>query len=161
MKLFVFIRALIYSALFLWLWALLVPQWLGLTARGPATMGAFQYAGIVVGATGLGLALWCIWNFAMRGRGTPFPADAPRELVVNGPYRFVRNPMYVGGAALIAGSAVYLQSAAFALYAIGFFALTCIVVLLYEEPHLSSVFGESYARYKASTPRWIPRIGGR
>ncbi len=54
---FVLLRAIVYSALFLWLWALLVPRWLGLTASSPASRGAAQYAGIAVGAAGLGLAL--------------------------------------------------------------------------------------------------------
>ncbi|MBA3646063.1 MAG: isoprenylcysteine carboxylmethyltransferase family protein [Gemmatimonadaceae bacterium] len=158
---FVLIRALIYSALFLWLWAMLVPQWLGLVAPTPAAMGPAQYTGLVVGAAGLGLALWCVWNFARTGRGTPLPADAPRELVATGPYRYSRNPMYVGGTALIAGSAIYLRSWPFVLYAAGFFTLTFIIVVMYEEPHLRNVFGESYRAYKTATPRWIPRLGSR
>jgi protein-S-isoprenylcysteine O-methyltransferase Ste14 len=155
---FVLIRALIYSALFLWLWALLVPQWLGLTAASSDAIGPAQYAGAAVGGAGLGLALWCVWNFARKGRGTPLPADPPRDLVVSGPYRVVRNPMYVGGTLLILGSAIYLQSLAYGLYAAGFFALTCLMVLLYEEPHLGRVFGDSYAEYRRKTPRFIPRL---
>jgi len=47
--------------------------------------------------------LSCIVVFVVRGRGTPAPFDAPRELVAAGPYRWVRNPMYLGAGMVIVG----------------------------------------------------------
>ncbi len=61
----------------------------------------------------------------------------------------------------IVGSAIYFQSWPFLLYAAGFFTLAFILVLIYEEPHLEKVFGESYGAYMTATPRWIPRLGSR
>lgn len=158
---FILTRALAYAALFIWLWFVLVPGWLGLGASGPEGTGPLQYAGILVGGTGLGLVLWCVWNFALKGKGTPALFDPPRALVATGPYRHVRNPMYIGGATLMLGSAIYFQSWVLAAYAAAFFALTAALVLLYEEPHLRRVFGESYAEYCRRTPRWIPALRAR
>ena len=66
-------------------------SWSGI-AR-PAAIGAQQVAGIVIGAAGAAVALWCIFTFAVVGRGTPAPLDPPRRLVIRGPYSFMRNPM--------------------------------------------------------------------
>jgi hypothetical protein len=62
-----------------------VPAKLGLTL--PVSMGLFAIA--------LAIYLWSVWNFASRGRGTPLPIDAPKRLVVQGPYLYTRNPMYL------------------------------------------------------------------
>jgi protein-S-isoprenylcysteine O-methyltransferase Ste14 len=74
-------------------------------------------------------------------------------------YRHVRNPQYIGvvlvllGEALFVGSLLLLGYAAF--FAIGYH----LFVRLYEEPTLKRLFGEDYARYCASVPRWIPKRG--
>ena len=65
---------------------------------------------MVVGAIGAILALWCIATFIMIGRGTPAPFDPPRHLVVVGPYRLVRNPMYIGAALALAGAVLFYES---------------------------------------------------
>jgi protein-S-isoprenylcysteine O-methyltransferase Ste14 len=94
----------------------------------------------------------------VKGLGTPAPIDAPKNLVVNGLYRFVRNPMYVGVLCLIASRAVYFWSFAVVLYLV--FVATCVelFIVLYEEPHLRRVFGEQYLEYCKNVPRWIPRL---
>ena len=58
---------------------------------------------ILVGAAGL---LWCFFDFVTKGRGTPNPLDAPKKLVVNGLYRYSRNPMYVAGLLVLCGEAL-------------------------------------------------------
>ena len=102
--------------------------------------------------------LWCAWDFSVKGLGTPAPIDAPKKLVVNGLYRFVRNPMYVGVFCLITSRAVYFWSFAVVLYLV--FVATCVqlFVVLYEEPHLRKVFGEQYLEYCKNVPRWISRL---
>jgi protein-S-isoprenylcysteine O-methyltransferase Ste14 len=110
---------------------------------------------LVVGWAGL---LWCVVDFVRRGRGTPGPYDPPRELVVNGLYRFVRNPMYVSVLLAIAGCAVWTLSSTVAWYAVWVALGFHLMVVLYEEPHLHGVFGESYAMYRARIPRWLPRL---
>jgi protein-S-isoprenylcysteine O-methyltransferase Ste14 len=95
--------------------------------------------------------------FTFVGRGTPAPVDPPRQLVAAGPYRWTRNPMYVGVALLLAGEAVYFAAVSLAAYALACFVAFHGFVVLYEEPHLGRRFGEAYAAYRVATPRWIPR----
>ena len=66
--------------------------------------------GLAVFLIGIAIYLWCAWDFAVKGLGTPAPIDAPRLLVVKGLYRFTRNPMYVGVSAMILGQAAYYGS---------------------------------------------------
>src|SRR5215213_6448350 len=62
----------------------------------PARWGGLQIAAIPCAVAGALIYARCVWDFAHRGRGTPAPIDAPRVLVVQGLYRYVRNPMYLG-----------------------------------------------------------------
>ncbi len=125
---------------------------------GSTAPGALGVAGGVVMAAGLGLVAWCFYDFAARGRGTPAPWDPPRRLVVGGPYRRVRNPMYLGILAILVGEAIFFRSAALVLWA----AITAVAfhlaVVLYEEPGLRDRFGVDYDRYLADVPRWLPRL---
>jgi protein-S-isoprenylcysteine O-methyltransferase Ste14 len=157
---FVLVRAVTYAALFIGLLLVFVPGRLlaraGVHAR-PA-LGAAQVAGGLLAAAGGALALWCILSFAVLGRGTPAPFDPPRRLVVRGPYRFVRNPMYLGAGAALAGAALFYGSWALAAYAAGFLLALHAFVLVYEEPTLRAAFGDDYARYCAQVRRWRPRL---
>ncbi|HEX9761176.1 MAG TPA: isoprenylcysteine carboxylmethyltransferase family protein [Candidatus Acidoferrales bacterium] len=115
-------------------------------------------AGGALLALGIAGYLWTSLDFALRGRGTPAPIDPPRRLVVRGLYRYVRNPMYVSVALVIAGQAVALRL--WALF--GYMALCWVIVhlwvLLYEEPVLRAKFGDEYEDYCRRVPRWIPRF---
>ncbi len=105
--------------------------------------------------------LWCLWDFASTGRGTPAPIDPPKHLVVRGLYRYTRNPMYVGVLAVIFGWALVFGSPPIAIYGFllaGFFHL---FVVIYEEPHLRRVFGSSYEEYCLQVSRWLPFPGSR
>ena len=102
---------------------------------------------------------WCLWDFAAFGRGTPAPMDAPKKLVVRGLYHYSRNPMYVGVLTTILGWAILFETHQLVLYALCVGLCFHLFVVLYEEPHLKSVFGSSYEDYQARVGRWIPRIG--
>lgn len=114
--------------------------------------------GLVVMLAGVIVLLWCVRDFYVSGKGTLAPWDPPKKLVTTGLYRFIRNPMYVGVLLLVLGWALYLSSLMLAAYmvvlAIGFH----IRVLTYEEHRLKSQFGEEWEAYKASVPRWLPRL---
>src|SRR5574342_223709 len=73
---------------------------------------------LVLLTTGGAIYAWCVWDFAVFGRGTPAPIDAPKRLVVRGLYRYVRNPMYVGVVTVICGWAISFWSPALVLYAL-------------------------------------------
>src|SRR6266404_3485199 len=87
---FVFVRAVTYATLFIGLVLVYVParllSWSGIVR--PAAIQVQQVIGMVIGAAGSAVALWCIFTFASVGRGTPAPFDPPRRLVILGPYRF-------------------------------------------------------------------------
>lgn len=102
------------------------------------------------------LALWCIAIFIVIGRGTPAPFDPPRRLVVAGPYRLVRNPMYIGADITLAGAALFYQSWALLGYAAAFAFVTHLFVVVYEEPTLQAAFGAAYVSYCERVRRWWP-----
>jgi protein-S-isoprenylcysteine O-methyltransferase Ste14 len=122
----------------------------------PPTWSIVQYVALGPLAVGAAIYLRCVWDFMTRGAGIPMPIDHPRQLVVSGLYRYVRNPMYLGVLLFLLGEALFLQYPAFAIYAAVWFGFVNLFVLLYEEPNLRRRFGESYARYTAAVGRWIP-----
>jgi protein-S-isoprenylcysteine O-methyltransferase Ste14 len=103
------------------------------------------------------LALWCIFTFVFVGKGTPAPFDPPRRLVIQGPYRWVRNPMYIGAALALAGAALFYQSLGLLGYAGLFLLITHLFVVTYEEPTLRRTFGKDYETYCGQAGRWWPR----
>jgi protein-S-isoprenylcysteine O-methyltransferase Ste14 len=120
-------------------------------------LGPARYAGVVPLLAGLAVILRCFADFVHRGCGTPAIYDPPRELVVAGLYRYVRNPQYVGVVLVIVGEALLSGRAALfgyaALMAVGYH----LFVRYYEEPTLGRLFGGSYTRYREAVPRWLPR----
>ena len=110
-------------------------------------------------ATGVSLLLACIWEFAARGQGTLSPVDPTKELVIQGLYRYVRNPMYLAVSTILLGEALLMRSRGLLVYWVIFFAAVNLFVMAYEEPTLRRQFGESYTRYQQRVGRWLPRIG--
>ena len=107
-------------------------------------------AGLAVVALGTALLLWCVREFHVAGK-----ARWRRGLVVTGPYRRSRNPMYVAVALVLLGWAVAYRSAGLALYAgwvVGAFHLR---VVLAEEPWLARMHGQAWRRYAARVRRWF------
>lgn len=109
-------------------------------------------------ALGVSLLSACIVEFARRGRGTLSAFDPPTQLVVQGLYRYVRNPMYLSVSLMALGQALLIRSTDLAIYWVVFFIVTNAFVLFYEEPTLRRMFGASYERYAAGVPRWLPRL---
>lgn len=130
-------------------------SWSGIVR--PVTIGPAQVAGVVLGASGASLALWCIVTFVVIGRGTPAPFDPPRRLVIAGPYRWLRNPMYLGAGLALAGAALFYESWALLGYCAAFVFVTHLFVVAYEEPTLRATFGAPYVRYCERVRRWWPR----
>lgn len=114
--------------------------------------------GMILLLAGAALAISCIAAFIIRGRGTPALFDPPRQFVAIGPYRYVRNPMYVGGLALLVGLALSLRSISILLLTILIMPLCHLLVVLHEEPSLTRKFGAPYKNYLATVRRWLPRI---
>jgi len=156
---FILARAVTYAALFVSLVLIFVPARV-LSASGvlpPTAVGVWQVAGMLLGAAGAALALSCIVAFVVLGRGTPAPFDPPQRLVIRGPYRFVRNPMYIGAGLAVVGAALFYQSFALLGYVGVLFLVTHLFVVAYEEPTLRRTFGRDYLAYCERTGRWWPR----
>lgn len=136
-----------------------IPRWiLGPTdIPQPGAWTGLQWAALVPLAVGGVVYLWCLYDFVARGRGIPAPIDHPRQLVVSGLYRWVRNPMYLGILFILLGEVAFFGSGLLLLYASIWFLVVSLVVLLYEEPSLRRRFGTPYERYSAEVNRWIPR----
>ena len=105
---------------------------------------------------GTAIYLWCLWDFATTGRGTPAPIDPPKELVVRGLYRTVRNPMYVGVLLVIAGWLALFRVWALLAYAAVVWLFFEGFVMLVEEPALRRRFGAAYDAYRRKVRRWWP-----
>jgi len=157
---FVLTRAATYSALFLGVLLVFLPGRI-LSAAGigrPSPIGVLELAGLTLAALGAVLALACILTFVFVGRGTPAPFDPPRRLVVQGPYRLVRNPMYLGASVALAGAALFYQSLALLGYAASFLLVTHSFIVFYEEPTLRRTFESDYEAYCLRVGRWWPRV---
>jgi protein-S-isoprenylcysteine O-methyltransferase Ste14 len=115
------------------------------------------WPGALLMVSGILLYAWCLWNFATVGRGTPGPWDPTEKVVATGPYRWVRNPMYIAVLAVILGEAWLFGSWALAVYAIAVAALVHTFVVVYEEPTLTEQFGADYIAYRKQVGRWFPR----
>jgi protein-S-isoprenylcysteine O-methyltransferase Ste14 len=151
------LRAIFYASAFVALWTFVAlslrrldPRLGGVLPSWLVPIGwCLALAGAVVAATSIVL-------FVKDGRGTPALFDSPREFVASGPYRFVRNPMYIGGLGVLLGTGFVLRSPTIALLSLAFAALAHAIVVGHEEPRLERLFGESYLAYRRSVSRWVP-----
>lgn len=142
----------------------LIPYWIAeRRAIAPAlarSAGSVLIQSAGVALLGLGLVLFAasLRRFASEGKGTLAPWDPPRLFVVQGPYRFVRNPMISGVIITLFGEALILLSPAHGVWAAGFLALNLLYIPLIEEPQLARRFGDAYREYRRHVPRFIPRV---
>ena len=128
-----------------------------LLASADARRGSGSVYGFALLLLGLFLLLWCVRDFLVSGKGTLAPWDPPKNLVVVGLYRVVRNPMYMAVVTLVAGWSLAAGSPWLAGYAV---VLACgfhLRVILHEEPWLRRQFGPDWDAYSASVRRWLPR----
>jgi len=114
---FLALRSILYASGLVWLWA-----WVAASLRRfdgllggplPAWSGSLGFVVLPLGAI---LAAWCIGAFLLQGHGTLAHFDPPARLVAVGPYRRVRNPMYLGGALLLLGFGLLQRSPSMILF---------------------------------------------
>lgn len=129
-----------------------------LVARGSPDLSGARLLGLLPLAGGIALLVWCVFLFATVGAGTPAPVDPPKRLVVRGPYRVVRNPMYLGVLLILLGEAVLWVSPGILFYSAGAAIAFHIFIVAYEEPVLRRKFGADYEDYVRGVPRWFPAL---
>lgn len=150
-----FLRALVAFLTLPGVFAGLIPA---LIAANDPYRGGGSAWGYPLIAMGILLVLWCVRDFYVAGKGTLAPWDPPKHLVTVGLYRVVRNPMYVSLLTLLAGWSLAAGSWLLAGYTTLLGLAFHLRIVLYEEPRLSSQFGDAWTRYAASVPRWRPRL---
>jgi protein-S-isoprenylcysteine O-methyltransferase Ste14 len=119
---------------------------------------ATRFIGAALIFASLDLVMDSFARFAITGKGTPAPTNPTRDLVINGFYRHVRNPMYVAVLGIILGQAILFGSERVLVYGALMWVVFHAFVVLYEEPTLAKSFPEAYRAYRANVPRWIPRV---
>jgi protein-S-isoprenylcysteine O-methyltransferase Ste14 len=105
-------------------------------------------------APGLGLLAWSLGLF-LRARTSPLPMRPTTALVGSGPYRWTRNPMYLGMLLVYLGVALLFDLTWALVLSPAVVALVDRFVIRREELYLEAKFGEEYRRYKARVGRWI------
>ena len=119
----------------------------GLPLRTPAALA--------IVALGTALLLWYVREFYVAGKGTLAPWAPPSRLVVTGPYRASRNPMYMAVLLVLLGWAAAYRSSGLALYAGGVAIAFHLRVVLAEEPLLAHTHGEAWRLYAVRVRRWF------
>jgi protein-S-isoprenylcysteine O-methyltransferase Ste14 len=153
-----FLRTLVFTVFVPGFWTVLMPYWV-VGRRARLDLRGASFAGWLLALVGVVLYLTCaFWGFALRGKGTPAPIDPPKKLVVEGPYRIVRNPMYWSVLFVMLGEALAFRSLALAEIGCVFFVCAALFVMIFEEPILRNKFGAEYEAYCRQVPRWIPRF---
>ncbi|HEX5110865.1 MAG TPA: alpha/beta fold hydrolase [Vicinamibacterales bacterium] len=126
-----------------------------LVVAWPFELREFRLFALVPLVAGIGLLLWCVRDFYVAGEGTLAPWDPPRHLVVGGPYRVSRNPMYLAVVLILVGWAIGFRSRWLLLYALAMMVVFHLRVLLHEEPFLARTQRQQWPRYAARVPRWL------
>ena len=119
-----------------------------------AALPGVSVAGGVLFGIGAAIAAWGLLTFR-KARTTTVPGKASSQLVTWGPYRFNRNPMYVGLTLAYLGEAGILRQTWPVLLLPLTLAYVNWVVIPVEEGKLTEVFGEVYERYRTRVRRWV------
>ncbi|MBQ3933623.1 MAG: hypothetical protein II726_00345 [Elusimicrobiaceae bacterium] len=114
--------------------------------------------GLIVLLGGMLLSGWSMGLFYKIGKGTLAPWAAPKHLVVQGPYKFVRNPMIIGVILILLAEALLLNTRYIFYWAVVFFILNNIYFHYFEEKQLKKTFGKEYLDYKKQVPMWLPKF---
>lgn len=114
-------------------------------------------SGIIFIILGSVVFIRSVFIFDKMGKGTLAPWKPPSKLVIDGLYKYVRNPMISGVICLLTGEALFLNSIPISIWAMVFFVINTVYFEFIEEPRLERRFGEDYVRYKKQVPRWIPK----
>ncbi|SDN72761.1 methyltransferase family protein [Alkalicoccus daliensis] len=117
---------------------------------------AFAASGLLT--AGFLLLGMSIYSFKTAGKGTLAPWHPTNKLVVDGPYRYTRNPMISGVGFILIGETLLIGSWLMLVYAASFLIINHVYFIKVEEPYLSKKFSSDYDLYKNNVPRWIPRL---
>jgi protein-S-isoprenylcysteine O-methyltransferase Ste14 len=127
-------------------------------SRIPPWPAAVQATGVALIALGGVVVAWAFAQFAAEGAGVPIPGEPnSRKITTGGPYRYVRNPLYVGSVAAITGQSLLLSRPVLLIYAAAFLAVTVFLARGIEDPALARRYGQQFEDYRRQVPGWWPR----
>ena len=115
-------------------------------------------AGCLLFIAGFALAVWTMFLFNNIGKGTAAPWAPPKQLVVAGPYKYVRNPMITAVLSILLAESLIFNSLEIFCWFIFFLIINSIYFPLVEEKQLKERFGEEYLEYMKKVPRWLPKF---
>lgn len=117
--------------------------------------GEWNRLGLVLVIAAAGLLFWILGVALAEMPDRVRLGLSPSWLIVHGPYRFTRNPMYVAEMALWLGWTLFFGSAGVFAGCLILFAILNFAVLPREERGLETALGQTYREYKDSVPRWL------
>jgi protein-S-isoprenylcysteine O-methyltransferase Ste14 len=124
----------------------------------PPWPAEIRVMGVVLITVGGVVVAWAFTQFAAEGVGVPIPGEPnSQRLTVGGPYRYVRNPLYVASLVAISGQGLLLSRPVLLIYAAAFLAITFFLVHWIEDPALARRFGQPFEDYRNQVPGWWPR----
>ena len=145
----------VFTALFVFL-SLLTDRWLSLP--WPLPSGPTWIIAVLFIAVGAGVTAWSALHF-LKVKGTPVPFNPPPNLVMAGPYGFVRNPMLTGVFILLFGIGFAIKSISLIVFFTPLYVLANVWELKeIEEPEMVKRLGEDYVAYRRRIPMFIPRL---
>ncbi len=121
-------------------------------------LGSLHFLAFALWALGSMMIVQCSVDSIRHGRGTPAHLDPPKDLVIAGWYRHVRNPIYLGALLVLFGFIIWFCSALLVAYFIFFLVTYHILIIFFEEPVLRNKFGKTYEEYCQNVPRWVPKL---
>jgi protein-S-isoprenylcysteine O-methyltransferase Ste14 len=118
------------------------------------TVAWYQVIGLLLVAAGVGICVFAAGIFDGRGT-TKIPTGEPAVFVVQRPYTFTRNPMYLGVTIILAGFAVFFGSIVMLVAPVAFFVVIDGKVIPREEQTMERLFGQQYLDYQSRVRRWL------
>ena len=139
----------------IWLIALvIVAVVVDLALKAPALV-QHRPSGIALIVVGVALAAWGRLTFSHKGAQIIPSSEVHSALVASGPFRFTRNPMYLGNLVIAVGAALTAGTWLMWLVPITVFALDQFVIIPFEERSMERTYGDAYRGYKSRVRRWI------
>jgi len=116
------------------------------------------FIGLILTSLGYVISFWSVFTQVMIGQGTPVPVMPTQKLIIEGPYKYSRNPMWLGFGFGLIGLGILFNSISFLLVDLVVFVIGYLYLKLIEEKELALRFGKEYTKYKKSVPFILPKL---